>query len=153
MHEIYAHEHPRGARNCPSIFLAGPSPRGQENYNWRPEALEYLKNRRFKGVVFVPLPRDGVWLENWDAQAQWEVDYLDRSTVIAFWVPRDMQHLPGLTTNIEFGLYAQSGKAVLGYPKSASYTRYMHFTAERFNIPVFHTLRETLGEALRRTRR
>src|SRR6185369_16841030 len=103
MNEVYAHEHPQNP-NLPGIFLAGPSPRGNEDYNWRPQALEILSKAGFTGNVYIPLPRDGNWLADYDAQVEWELQYLEKASVIIFWVPRDIQNLPGFTTNVEFGM-------------------------------------------------
>lgn len=37
-----------------SIFLAGPTPRGENVISWRAEACEILKQLGFDGVVYVP---------------------------------------------------------------------------------------------------
>lgn len=143
MQVIYAHEHPE-TTPARSIFLAGPSPRGNGEYDWRPEALETLAELGFDGAVYVPLPRDGVYLVNYDDQVDWELQYLEAATVITFWIPRNIQSLPGFTTNVEFGLFVRSGKAVLGYPVGAPKMKYLHRVAERYSVPVFNTLGETL---------
>ena len=147
MHEVYAHEHPQ-AEGLSSIFLAGPSPRNAEDYNWRPEALEHLRKKNFSGVVYIPLTRDGIWLPNYNAQAEWEWKYLERTDVIAFWIPRDLESLPGFTTNVEFGLYVKSGKVVLGFPEGAPKIRYMQLLAEANGVRVCHTLADTLDAAI-----
>ncbi len=147
MIEIYAHEHPK-SENELSIFLAGPSPRGKEDYNWRIKALEYLNNKKFKGMVYIPLPKDNNWLENYDAQIDWELMYLNKANAIAFWIPRDLVHLPGFTTNVEFGMFLKSDKIVLGYPKNARKMRYLHYLANLNNVPVFDTLEETLDSSI-----
>lgn len=148
--DIYAHEGP-GAE-LPSIFLAGPSPREESHPNWRPEALGILRDLDFNGLVFIPLPRDGKWLDDYDAQVLWERTYLKGSTVIAFWIPRDLETLPGFTTNVEYGMFLESGKIVLGYPQGAPKMRYLHTVAEMEGVPIFHTLTETLAWAVRFTR-
>src|SRR3989338_7834791 len=114
-----------------SIFLAGPSSRTPDIKSWRPKALRILEAKGYDGVVYVPEPRPGdthKYVENdWKNLApQWEHKMLDRSDIVLFWVPRDMSllpngalRLPGLTTNVEFGHWANSGKAVLGYPTEA----------------------------------
>jgi hypothetical protein len=132
---VYAHEHPVSLPEH-SIFLAGPSPREPSDYNWRPEALSILKKMEYPGTVYVPLPRSGEWLSDYDAQVDWELQYLEASRVIVFWVPRDLKHLPGFTTNIEFGLFVRSGKVVLGYPENAPKMRYLHRLADKYKVPV-----------------
>lgn len=145
---MYAHERcatpPRH-----SIFLAGPSPRGNEEYSWRPEAIEILESLGYTGTVYVPLPRDGQYHDDYDdrAQANWELDQLETADVIVFWIPRDLVTLPGFTTNVEFGMFCRKN-AVLGFPMGTPKMRYLVNVAERYGVRVFHTLRGTLGEAL-----
>jgi hypothetical protein len=145
---IYAHEVP--AEISPhSIFLAGPSPRGDGVFNWRPEAIELLASAGFTGQVFSPLPRDGEWSKDYYGQIAWELEYLERAAVIMFWIPRDLEHLPGFTTNVEFGLYVKSGKIVLGFPKGAPKTRYLEYVANTANVSASNSLGETVAKALR----
>ncbi len=143
MDVIYAHEHPVELP-AESIFLAGPSPRSNEEHNWRPHALAYLNDLAFNGTVYVPLPKDGIWTNEYDSQVEWELKYLEECNVISFWIPRDKNDLPGFTTNVEFGMFAKSKKCVLGYPIGADKMKYLHHVAMKFGIPVHHTLLETL---------
>jgi hypothetical protein len=133
-----------------SLFLAGPSPRGNGEHDWRQEACALLRQMEFKGAVYIPLPRDGVYRDNYDhaAQIDWELEHLEKAGAIVFWIPRDLKTLPGFTTNVEFGRYSRSGRAILGYPKSAPRMRYLHYIADLDGVPVFHTLEETLAAAL-----
>lgn len=134
-----------------SLFLAGPSPRDPAHYDWRPEALKHLEELGYDGVVFVPLPVDhSDWRHGFDAQVDWEKKYLDMADVVVFWVPRDLKTLPALTTNVEFGMYFESGKVVLGYPETATNMRYISSHAEKQHIPQFRDLRETLACAVER---
>ena len=64
-------------------------------------------------------------------------------------MPRDLKMLPGFTSNVEFGEWMKSGKVILGYPEGAPKMRYLHMKANTYDIPVFHTLKETLDCALR----
>ena len=65
-----------------------------------------------------------------------------------FWVPRELRTMPAFTTNVEFGIWADSGKAVLGYPPKAPKCRYLDWLAGRHRVPVRHTLPETVAAAL-----
>lgn len=131
-----------------SIFLAGPSPRKDEDPNWRiPEALELLRAMGFTGTVFVPLPSAGGAPESYDGQVEWETAHLHMADLIAFWVPRT-EGLPGFTTNVEFGLWCGSGKALLGHPSDALKVRFLQYHAAREHVPMFATLRETLAAAV-----
>ncbi|MHA1948226.1 MAG: nucleoside 2-deoxyribosyltransferase domain-containing protein [Candidatus Thorarchaeota archaeon] len=112
------------------IFLVGPTPRHPDVPSWRPDALKIIEELEYDGIVFVPEPEDGKWLGNYNAQIDWEWEALERSRVIAAWVPRDLETMPAFTTNIEFGYYAAKydpyNKALLyGRPDDAPKTRYL----------------------------
>lgn len=133
-----------------SIFLAGPSPRDASHYNWRPDAIKELENLGYDGVVFVPLPRNGEWTRDYDAQVDWEYKHLNMADIVAFWVPRDLKDMPAFTTNVEFGMFYESGKVVLGHPDGAPGMRYIVHHAKHEQIPVYTDLAETMKESVRR---
>ena len=155
MHVVYASQDAPNTYSK-SIFLAGPSPRVPGRANWRTEALDTLALLGYDGVVFVPLPEHGDWSHGFDAQREWEIQALNMADQIVFWVPRDLTvvegilEAPALTTNIEWGKYFRTGRAVLGFPKEAPNTRYLAGDAKDESVPVFHTLSETLAEAVKR---
>ena len=142
-----------------SIFLAGPTERyPSPKSSWRQEALAILNEFMFSGMVFVPEPRN--WVRSSVAlgdfahamQLQWEEAALIRADIIAFWIPRDMETLPGLTTNIEWGTWHKSGKVVLGCPDDAPHVRSIKFQAEWYKVPTTSTLRHTMELAMDRAR-
>lgn len=144
----------------PSIFLAGPSHRDWDAYerddHWRIEATYILEELGFPGTVFSPEPftvalPDETDYELRKRQIAWEHQHLELATVVAFWVPRNMQTLPGLTTNIEFGEYLRSGKIILGYPPGAERMQYLDIRAQQHNVPIRHTLAETMKCAVEKT--
>lgn len=145
---LYALEHSEVKER--SLFLAGPSPRGHGEPDWRKDAVAWLEAAGYDGTVFIPLPRDGVYRADYDhvAQIDWELEHLEKAGAIVFWIPRDLKLLPGFTTNVEFGRFSRSGRAVLGYPEIAPKMRYLHHLAVLDGVPVFHTLEETLGAAV-----
>lgn len=145
MQVVYATEKPP-AQFTKSIFLAGPSPRNPDQPNWRPEALAALEAMGYDGVVFVPLPRDGDWNHGYDTQVEWELTHLNMADVVLFWVPRS-KDLPALTTNVEFGSFYDTGKAILGYPKEATQMRYLDHLAKTESVTVCGTLEDTLRAA------
>jgi 8-oxo-dGTP pyrophosphatase MutT (NUDIX family) len=51
--------------------------------------------------------------------------------------------MPAFTTNVEIGLWAHSGKVLLGAPPGAPKTSYLLYTAARLGIPV-HTALDSL---------
>ena len=135
-----------------SIFLAGPTPRPPEDgragvTSWRPDALEILDRLGFDGDVFVPEVETWDQHDNYDLQIKWELEALDRATVVAFWIPREILlivdgeikglKMPAFTTNYEFGLFAKSGKALLGYPPGAQKMSYPAALAQRYRIPLY----------------
>ncbi len=131
-----------------SILLAGPTPREPTVPSWRPAALAALEAQGFDGAVFVPEPREG-WMSDYDGQIAWEEAGLHRADAILFWVPRDMKTLPGLTTNVEFGVWADSGKVVLGAPEDAVKMRYLEHYASRYHAPIARDLPSAAAAAVR----
>lgn len=131
----------------PTVFLAGPTYRVMDRESWRVAAIRLFEKLGFNGVLFVPEPAAGYSWPERDVQIEWEHKYLDWSSWVLFWIPRDMDLLPGLTTNIEWGMYWDSGKANLGYPLGAPHMEYMDWCARKIGVPVRHTLEETVAVA------
>jgi len=124
-----------------TIFLAGPTPRGEEGKSWRPNMVELLVRYGFDGHVFVPEPKNSTWAEEYSNQVEWEEEGLQRADCILFWVPRDIegkhgQKMPALTTNDEWGAWKASGKVVWGDPPYAEKTRYQKHYAKKFGVPM-----------------
>ncbi len=134
-----------------SIFLAGPTPRSPGVKSWRPKAISLLRKHGYDGVVFVPEDRkktDAIY--DAGAYPEWEHRMMDMSDCIMFWIPRDLKTLPGFTTNVEFGLYSRTGKIIMGAPETAPSTRYLRLMSDKFYIPNFTSLEDTVNESLRR---
>jgi hypothetical protein len=130
----------------PSVFLAGPTPRAEAVPSWRPAAIRAL-TAAWVGpqplTVLTPESRGGRRAAEYHDQVEWEASGLDRATAILFWIPRDLHTLPGFTTNVEFGLYARSGRVVLGAPPECpnpERNRYLIWTARRYGVPVYQKL-------------
>jgi len=139
---VYAQEAPPEVYHG-SIFLAGPTARDADTPSWRPEALRLIEERlaSFEGdlVVFVPEPRSGVFAD-YSGQIEWEFRHMSSADVLLFWVPRDMGSLPGLTTNVEFGRFENSGRLVLGAPPEGEHVKYLQSFASAYAAPVCATL-------------
>ncbi|POM23882.1 hypothetical protein BTM25_25080 [Actinomadura rubteroloni] len=135
-----------------AVFLAGPSPRAADVASWRPAAVAELR-RRWRGpgrlVVFSPEPEDG-WHGDYLGQVDWEERCLHLADEVVFYVPRDLDTLPGFTTNVEFGMWHASGRAVFGAPPDAPKNRYLLHHAVRAGMPVAEDLPGTLAAALER---
>lgn len=147
MEIVYAKEEfPKEVKKM--IFLAGPTPREKGVVSWRNKALKILEKLGYDGHVFVPEPRNGIWQRDYNGQIKWEKAGLSKADCILFWIPRDLEILPGYTTNVEFGMYASSGKIVLGYPKDAPKMKYLQAIGEDYNIPQADTLMDTIRKAV-----
>ena len=131
-----------------SIFLAGPTPRSDDVVSWRPQAVEILEELGYDGVVFVPESSDGKWQHSYVDQVDWEERCLNAADCVLFWIPRELKTMPAFTTNIELGVWLDSGKAVVGFPEHAPKTRYIEHYTEKLKVPNARTLRHTVEQAL-----
>ncbi|MGW3561001.1 nucleoside 2-deoxyribosyltransferase domain-containing protein [Streptomyces sp. NPDC000963] len=116
----------------PSVFLAGPTlDKRTPVPSWRPEAFRLLTGQRTGPKLLTalsPESRHGERAERYEHQVDWETRAREGASAILFWIPRDVKVLPGFTTNVEFGLDAPSGRAVLGAPddcRSPERNRYL----------------------------
>ncbi len=133
-----------------SIFLAGPTPRSDKVQTWRKEAITILERLNFDGSVLIPEGEDWTYKNEYLDQVSWEWEALNMSTCVVFWVPREIQEMPGFTTNVEYGLMATSRKSLLSYPLDAPKVQYLETLAISYHIPVFNDLKSVLAEAVRR---
>ena len=137
--------------NKKSIFLAGPTPRDEETISWRIEAIEYLKEKNFDGVVYIP-EDEFVRKNDYIDQAEWEREALTNSSVIVFWVPRELKKMPAFTTNVEFGYYiAKRAEAIIyGRPDNAIKIKYLDWLYKKeSDEKIFNTLEETINKAVK----
>ena len=112
-------------KNQKSIFLAGPTPRGENVESWRTKACNIIEQLGFDGIVYVP--EYSTWKPKADYvdQAQWERDALSNASVIVFWIPRTLPDMPAFTTNVEFGYWLHTGKVLYGRPDDAKKIKYL----------------------------
>ncbi len=108
-----------------SIFLAGPTPRGENVVSWRSEACQILEQIGFDGIVYVPEYSTWKPKEDYVDQAMWERIALTNATVILFWIPRKLPDMAAFTTNVEFGYWLHSGKVIYGRPNDAAKVKYL----------------------------
>lgn len=133
-----------------SIFLAGPTPRGEDAVSWRKEACNILEELGFDGIVYVPEYSTWKPKESYNDQAMWERIGLTESTVIIFWIPRQIPEMMGFTTNVEFGYWLHSGKVLYGRPDNAPKTKYLDWLYELdFNLKPYNDLKSLLECAVR----
>jgi hypothetical protein len=139
----------------PSVFLAGPTPdKAAPVPSWRPAAVAALAEQ-WTGeqplTVLSPESRGGQRAARYEDQVDWETAARAAAGAILFWIPRDMRTLPGMTTNVEFGLDVTSGRAVLGAPPNCpnpERNRYLIHVARRHGAPVCDTLPGAAAAAL-----
>ncbi|MFA5124693.1 MAG: nucleoside 2-deoxyribosyltransferase domain-containing protein [Patescibacteria group bacterium] len=133
-----------------SVFLAGPIPRDEKGLSWKFGAFAILESLGFSGTVYDPEKKGGGFRKDVNRQAQidWEDEGLNRADVILFWIPRELKHMPALTTNVEFGEWMKSGKVVLGAPENAARMKYLLEKAVKYKIPTANTLKKTIELAL-----
>lgn len=146
--EIYALEN-QNDNECQSIFLAGPTPRDHSSPSWRPDMIKILRDAGFEGDIFIPEKRGNYLDYEYGTHTRWEVEHLNKATLILFWVPREKNAMPAFTTNIEFGEFLHSGKIVLGYPEWAERMRYLKERCIMHDIPHFHTMEEVANCAIK----
>jgi hypothetical protein len=139
----------------PSVFLAGPTPRSSDNVaSWRPAAVDALTEQWVCPehlTVLSPESRGGERAAHYDDQVGWETNARQAASAVLFWIPRDLRTLPGMTTNVEFGLDVATGRAVLGCPPDCpnpERNRYLIWVARRHGVPVCQTLHDTVTAAL-----
>ena len=140
----------------PTVFLAGPTPKAADVSSWRPAAIELICARWTAPQtlsVLSPEDTDFRYDKHFDAQVDWETDARARADVILFWIPRDVRAMPGVSTNVEFGLDVATvpERVVLGCPPdcpSPTQNRYLINVAKRRGVPVLSTLAETVTAAL-----
>lgn len=133
-----------------SIFLAGPTPRRNDVKSWRPEACKYLQEQDFNGIVYVPELSSKKALFNYDNQIEWEWEALEKTSIILFWIPRELPDMPAFTTNVEFGYYVRDPKVVYGRPDSSKLNSYLDKLYKRHHsdVKIFNDLNSLCCYAL-----
>ena len=131
------------------IFLAGPTPRSQDVTSWRIEACHILEKLGFDGIVYIPEYSNNMPKEDYVDQAMWKRIALTNSTVVVFWIPRKILDMPAFTTNVEFGYWLHSGKAIYGHPLDATKVKYLDwlYKIDCDKEPIFE-LENLLKEAI-----
>ncbi len=113
----------------PTIFLAGPTVRGNQPHltSWRFAAIEEFEKQGFTGDLIVPeftskieSDKDKSWVP------MWEYNGLKKADCILFWIPRTRE-LIALTTNMEFGYWQgrEPQKMIYGRPDDAYRIAYL----------------------------
>jgi hypothetical protein len=113
----------------PSIFLAGPTVRGNQTHltSWRIEAVKLFKSNGFNGNLIIPEFKSKTESDQvrYDIPL-WEFEGLKKCHVIMFWIPRTKE-LIALTTNHEMGYWMvrDRNKVIYGRPNDAYRMSYL----------------------------
>lgn len=133
-----------------SIFLAGPTPRGENVISWRTDACQILEKLGFDGTIYVPEYSTWKPKESYVDQVMWERIALTNATVILFWVPRKLPDMAAFTTNVEFGYWLHSGKVIYGRPNDASKIKYLDWLYKiDYEKEPFDDLESLLKESIK----
>ena len=143
----------------PSVFLAGPTVRGNQPHltSWRFEAVEEFKRQGFEGDLIIPeftskteSDKDKAWVP------MWEYNGLKKADCIMFWVPRTRE-LIALTTNMEFGYWQarEPQKMVYGRPDDAYRMGYLDimwvavgFEHDAYRPVIYNTMSDTIAASI-----
>ena len=145
--------------NLPTIFLAGPTVRGNQQHltSWRFEAVELFNKHKFWGNLIIPEFADKTESDKYRYDLPvWENGGLEISDVILFWIDRKRE-LIALTTNFEFGYWMARDrkKIVYGRPDDAYRITYDDIMwvedAKRVSAkcPIYNTLPKTVEASLK----
>lgn len=136
-----------------SLFLEGPSPRDLETLDWRRQAVDLLTQLKYDGVVYIPCPRsvwdkikDGKW--DYENQVDWEHKARFASDAIVCWVPRELEKMPAMTTNVEFGEDFDLGRFYYGRPDWAKKCTYLDSKAKKQGIRIYNDLLALLQDVV-----
>jgi hypothetical protein len=126
-----------------AIFLAGSIEMGKA-IDWQSEIENKLKD--FDVTLFNPRRDD--WDSSWEQsidnkefkeQVVWELDSLDKSEKIVFFMDKDTK---SPITLLELGLYANSGKCCVYCPDGFWKKGNVDIVCERFSIPMVDSIDE-----------
>ena len=150
--------------DLPTIFLAGPTVRGNQPHlvSWRSTAVIILRCNGFDGNVIIPEFTSKTESDKYRYDLPiWENEGLTRSKVIAFWVERTRE-LIALITNHEIARWTEKdrNKVIYGRPDNAYRIMYNDImwvqdakertekTGVYVPCPIYNTLEKTMLAAV-----
>lgn len=126
------------------VYLAGAIDMGHA-IDWQSTAIAGLAD--VSDLVVLNPRRAKFDDDTRDEQIRWELDALERADVILVWFPSDARAPIAL---LETGLYMSSGKLILGAGPRYWRRRNLELTADKYNVPVYSLLMETITATLHR---
>lgn len=136
-----------------SVYLCGPTPAGRTLSSWRLAAVEQLIadwDRPGTLAVHVPEAPAGRPYPDYRAQVEWEEDALRRCDIVLFHVPRTLPDTACLGTNVKWGRFADSGRAVVSLPPEAERNEYLAHFAGVYGVPRADGVDDAVRMALHR---
>jgi len=161
--KVYKYEQTEEEVNAidgPSIFLAGPTVRGNQPHltSWRFEAVERFEKQGFKGSLIIPefvskteSDKGKAWIP------LWEFNGLKKSDCVLLWIPRTRE-LIALTTNMEFGYWQgrEPEKMVYGRPDDAYRMSYLDIMWKAvakeegtYEPAIYNTMEDTIAASIK----
>jgi hypothetical protein len=141
-----------------SVFIGGPNVERGDQEPWRHRAVDLIRARWAEVgggqplAVLSPESREGRRADRYEDQVDWEIAAREQATVRLYWMWRDMDTMPGMTSNVEIGYDLGRGRAVvLGLPPDCpnpERNRYIRHLAGVHRAPVRPTLETTVDAAL-----
>jgi hypothetical protein len=135
----------------PSIFLAGSIEMGKAE-DWQTRLTDAVKD--FNCVVYNPRRDD--WDSSWKQEASnpqfneqvtWELDHLDKATIIALYFDPKTQSPISL---LELGLHSYEGKVVCFCPEGYFRRGNVEIVCERYGIPFVGSWSDFVAEIRKR---
>jgi hypothetical protein len=135
--------------DTPSVFLAGSIDMG-EAIDWQAEITNSLQDLQLGINIFNPRrPHwDSTWKQDIDFkpffdQVDWELDMLEKATVIAMYLPANSKAPISL---LELGLFARGGTLIVGCPKDFWRRGNVEIVCKKYNVPMVDTLPELVSK-------
>lgn len=116
------------------VYLGGAIDMGKAE-DWQSEVIDLLDSS--SDLVLLNPRRAEFTAKMEDEQIRWELQALEASDAILMWFPKESESPISL---LEFGLYLQSGKLLVGVEESFYRQRNIELTAEYYGVKVFHSL-------------
>lgn len=121
------------------VFLGGAIDMGKAE-NWQLEVIGLLDASL--DLVLLNPRRGKFTAEMEDEQIQWELRALETADAILMWFPKQSEAPISL---LEFGLYLQSGKLLVGVEEGFYRQRNIELTAEYYGVEVSHSLQQLVA--------
>lgn len=126
-----------------SIFLAGPI---TTNNSWKDEACQMLSELNYQGIVYNLEQNKNSTKE----EQNFELESLENSNIILFWIPNQSKETDIITTSTNFGYFLKSRKIVYGRENSNNNIDYLDYLYQKeYKKEPLSSLKDTIIEALK----